>query len=76
MTLQVSGGLNDTLTITDAGAAGSYKTQAGGDNAVLYSGSTPIGSLFYNAGIAVFPTGVFVAPTAPQSVFCCPALTR
>lgn len=68
MTLQVAGGVNDTLTLTDAGAAGSYRTVAGGDTAPLYSGSTPVGSVYYNAGIAVFATGVFVAPASATSV--------
>lgn len=69
ITLQVYGGVNDTLTLTDVGAAGNYDTVAGGDVGALYSGSTIVGSVYYNAGIAVFPTGVFVAPSAGQSVF-------
>ncbi len=68
MTLQVAGGVNDTLTLTDAGAAGSYKTVAGGDTAPLYSGSTPVGAMFYNAGVAVFATGAFLSPSAAQSI--------
>jgi hypothetical protein len=69
VTLQVSGGVNDTLTLTDAGAAGAYSAGAGGDVASLYSGSTIVGAVYYNAGIVAFPTGVFVAPTAAQSIY-------
>lgn len=69
ITLQVSGAVNDTLTLTDTGAAGSYTVGPAGDEAPLYSGSTVIGRVYYNAGIVAFATGVFVAPTAGQSVY-------
>lgn len=69
VSLQVSGGVNDTLDLTDYGAAGNYKTAPGGDVGNLYSGSTVVGAVNYNLGIVVFPTGVFVAPTAPQSIY-------
>jgi hypothetical protein len=59
---------SDTLTLTDAGAAGNYDTTPGGDRGPLYSGSTVIGSVYYNAGIVVFPTGVFVAPAAGSTI--------
>ena len=68
MNLQVQGGVNDTITLTDVGAAGNYDTTPGGDMGAIYSGSTVIGSIFYNAGIVVFPTGVFVGATSTNNV--------
>ena len=68
ITLQVQGAVTDTITLTDVGAAGNYDTTPGGDQGPLYSGSTVVGSVYYNAGIAVFPTGVFVPPTSTNSL--------
>ncbi len=68
LTLQVQGAGTDQITLTDVGAAGNYNTTPGGDQGFLYSGSTVVGSVYYNAGIVVFPTGVFVPPTSNQSL--------
>lgn len=59
-TIQVTGSATDTLTLTDAGAASSYTIGAAGDEASLYSGSTEVGKVYYDAGIVAFHTGVFV----------------
>ncbi len=67
--LQVSGAVNDTLTLSDAGAAGAYTVGSAGDEAVLYSGSTAVGKVYYNVGVVAFATGVFVPPTAGQSIY-------
>jgi hypothetical protein len=69
ITLQVSGGANDTLTLTDNGAAASYTVGPAGDEGKLYSGSTEVGKVYYNAGIVTFITGVFVPPAGAQSVY-------
>ena len=70
ITLQVSGTtLNDTLQLTDTGAATSFTVGQAGDEAPLYSGSTQVGKMYYNAGIAVFATGVFVSPTNGSSIY-------
>lgn len=69
ITLSVTGSASDMVTLTDVGAAGNYNTTPGGDQGPLYSGSTVIGSVYYNAGIVVFPTGVFLSPTSAQSVY-------
>lgn len=67
LTLQVQGGVSDFITISDTGAAGNYKTTPGGDAGIVYSGSTAVGSIYYNAGIVVFHTGVFVPPASTTS---------
>ena len=58
--LQVSGGTDDVLTLTDAGAAASFEVGPAGDEAPLFSGSTAIGRVYYNLGIVTFATGVFM----------------
>ncbi len=69
VTLQVSGGTGDVLALTDAGAASSYTVGIAGDEATLYSGSTAVGKVYYNAGIVVFATGVFVPFGGTQSTY-------
>lgn len=69
--IQVSGVFTNhpNLTLTDAGAASAFTVGPSGDEAKLYSGSTEIGRVYYNAGIVAFTTGAFLAPTAPQSIY-------
>jgi len=69
--LQVSGvvAANDTLTLSDAGAASSYVVGPSGDEAALYSGSTEVGKIYYNAGVVAMMTGVFLSPTTNASVY-------
>ena len=63
-----AGALADTLTLTDNGAASAFTVGPSGDEAPLFSGSTQVGRVYYNAGIIAFATGVFLAPTATNSV--------
>jgi len=58
--IQMTGSANDTLSLTDTGAASSYDTGDAGDEADLFSGSTAIGKVFYNAGVVAIATGAFV----------------
>lgn len=68
--LQVSGTTaNDTLSLVDTGAGSTFEIGNGGDEANLLSGSTAIGRVYYNAGIMVFTTGVFVEPAATASIY-------
>ena len=72
--LQVSGGLNDTLTLSDTGAANNYDVGSAGDEASLFSGTTEIGKVYYDVGIATFHSGVFLnaagaSPGGAQSMY-------
>lgn len=68
--IQASGGaVGVPLSLTDVGAGTAYTVGASGDEAFIYSGSTIVGKLYYNAGIAAFATGVFVSPTALASAY-------
>lgn len=69
LNLQVSGGVSDTLVLSDAGAASTFEVGNAGDEADLFSGSTAVGRVYYNAGIVAFATGVFLSPTTTQSVY-------
>lgn len=69
LNLQVSGASADTLSLTDTGAASTFTVGLAGDEADLFSGSTKVGKVYYNAGVVAFATGVFVAPTATTSVY-------
>jgi hypothetical protein len=67
--VQVSGtAAGDTLVLTDTGAASTFTVGPAGDEASLFSGSTEVGKVYYNAGIVAFKTGVFVPPTNGASV--------
>lgn len=71
--LQVSGsgGLatNSTLNLLDTGASTTYTVGPAGDEAKLYSGSTEIGKVYYNAGIIAFATGVFMQVASTGSTY-------
>ncbi len=74
ITLQMSGSGangtdNATLTLTDAGAASAFTVGPAGDEAPLYSGSTAVGRVYYNAGIVVLATGAFIPVGIAQSVY-------
>lgn len=58
--LQGSGSVGDTLVLSDTGAATSFQVGPAGDEADLFSGSTPIGKVYYNAGIVAFATGTLL----------------
>lgn len=47
------------MILTDQGAATSFTVGPSGDEAPLYSGSTQVGRVYYNAGIVAFGTGAF-----------------
>lgn len=72
ITLRVSGAgaahATNVLTLSDAGAASAYTVGVSGDEAPLFSGSTQVGRVYYNAGIIAFATGVFTAPTITASL--------
>jgi hypothetical protein len=69
--VEVSGVANaaDNITLTDAGAASSFTVGHAGDESSLFSGSTEVGKVYYNAGIVAFATGVFLSPTATSPVY-------
>jgi hypothetical protein len=70
--LQVSGGAtpnNDILSLTDTGASSRFEVGPAGDEAALYSGSTQIGKVYYNAGVVAFATGVFYAQVSAKDMF-------
>ena len=48
------------LSLTDAGAASSFVIGNSGDEAPLFSGTTEVGRVYYNAGIVAIVTGAFV----------------
>lgn len=54
-----SASAGNRLSLTDTGAGSSFDVGPAGDEGDLISGSTVVGKVFYNAGIIVFPTGVF-----------------
>jgi hypothetical protein len=54
------------VTGTDDGAATSFKQTVGGDYAPLFSGSTTIGLVYYNAGILVVPASATGLPWDPS----------
>lgn len=65
-------GNGNTLTMNDAGAASTFIVGPAGDEASLFSGTTEIGKVYYNAGIIAFTSGAIVpvggtpATTIPQ----------
>jgi hypothetical protein len=67
--LQVSGAVGDTLTLSDIGAASTFAVGPAGDEASLYSGSTEVGKVYYNAGIIAFTTGAMVPVGNTTSVY-------
>jgi hypothetical protein len=58
--IQMSGAAADALSLTDVGAASSYTAGKAGDEAVLYSGSTAVGAIYYNCGVMAIATGSFL----------------
>jgi hypothetical protein len=66
VTLEMTGS-NTQLILSDTGAASSFAVGPSGDEASLFSGSTEIGKVYYNAGIIAFKSAAFVpeAPAAP-----------
>ena len=59
ITLQLSGNSADTLILTDAGGATSFTVGPAGEEAALFSGSSHVGRVYYNAGIVAIGTGAF-----------------
>lgn len=55
-----SSGGTFTLNLTDTGAASTFVVGPAGDEADLFSGSTKIGKVYYNAGIIAYASGVHV----------------
>jgi hypothetical protein len=61
MNMQMTGsGANNTLQLTDLGAASSFEVGTAGDEADLFSGSTAIGRVYYNVGIVAVASGALV----------------
>jgi hypothetical protein len=65
--IQVSG--SNTLNLLDTGAASAFTVGPSGDEGKLYSGSTEVGRVYYNAGIIAFITGVFMQPFSTGSTY-------
>jgi hypothetical protein len=59
----------NTLTLADSAAASAFTVGSSGDEAILYSGSTDVGRVYYNAGIVVFKTGAFFSPVAAADLY-------
>lgn len=53
-------GDGNTLVFADAGAASSFEIGPGGDESDVFSGSTAVGKLYYNAGVLAIASGAFV----------------
>jgi len=66
LTLDVQTSISGPLSLTDTGAASAFEVGSAGDEANLFSGSTAIGRVYYNAGIVAFATGAFNAVTAGE----------
>lgn len=49
-----AGATTNTLTLVDTNANSVYTVGPAGDEASLYSGSTEVGKVYYNAGIVAF----------------------
>ena len=69
ITLQLSGAVGDTLVLSDAGAATSFIVGPAGDEAPLFSGTTHIGRVYYNAGIVAIGSGAFGKNNAINGIF-------
>ena len=69
ITVQRSGASGDTLILSDAGGATAFTVGPPGDQAPLYSGSTQIGQVYYNAGIVVIATGEFGTNNAVDGIY-------
>lgn len=69
ITIQLSGNAADTLVLTDVGAATSFTVGPAGDEAPLFSGSTHVGRVYYNAGIVAIGSGAFGRNNAINGIF-------
>lgn len=69
ITVQVSGTVNNTLILSDVGAATSFTVGPAGDQAPLFSGSTQVGQVYYNAGIVAIGSGAFGKNNAINGIF-------
>jgi len=58
--IQVTGSVDDVLSLTDAGSTSVFTVGPAGDEASLFSGSTAVGKVWYNAGIVAFTTASFL----------------
>lgn len=57
-------GTSKVLALNDTGAASNFSVGPAGDEASLFSGSTEVGKVYYNAGIIAFNSGTFVPVAA------------
>ena len=69
ITIRMSGNTADTLILSDAGAATSFTVGPAGDEAPLFSGSTHIGRVYYNAGIVAIGSGAFGKNDAINGIY-------
>lgn len=60
LNFQVSGSDDDVLELSDTGSTSVFSVGPAGDEASLFSGSTAIGKVYYNAGIVAFTTSSFI----------------
>jgi len=64
--VQMSGVVStEQLIFTDAGASSIFTVGPAGDEAALYSGSTEVGQVYYNAGIVAIPSGALLLAGIP-----------
>jgi len=56
-----------SLSLNDDGGASTFEVAAAGDEANLFSGSVPVGRVYYNAGIVAIATGAFVPEGATNA---------
>lgn len=70
ISVQMTGaGADDALSLADTGAASSFTVGQAGDEAPLYSGSTAIGAVYYNAGVVAIASGAFVPAAGTPAGF-------
>lgn len=70
LSIQMSGtSANDILLLSDVGAANSFIVGSSGDEAALFSASTEIGRVYYNAGIIAISSGVFIPDSGTKEIY-------
>lgn len=69
ITIQLSGAAGDTLILSDQGAATAFTVGPAGDEAPLFSGSSHVGRVYYNAGVVAIASGAFGKNNAINGIY-------
>ena len=67
--VQLSGGVGDTLLLSDTGATSTFTIGPAGDEASLFSGSIEVGKVYYNAGIVALTSGTFSKGAGGEEIY-------